>query len=253
MKSAQAVREDFSSAHATPSLEQLASWKEQGYTDIVLFGRLQPPHRGHMALLETLRTSGLNVNLVLNDKTDNIEGERNPFSPHQREEMARMAMPWLPKENIRHANVYLGGGGDVGDAVRRLGDIFNDIADDDKLVFAYYEKAEDRKRYLVDGEVIDGAHYVELVGQPRGRFPIQRVTREMIEQVADFVPIDAKMFREGVRQEDELCFDLLDPKVAQYVREQIMLADVNGRLVGEDPSSDNLTFDDLPHLRNNAV
>ncbi len=226
-------------------LQELTSWKEQGYTDIVLFGRFQPPHRGHRALLETLRASGLNVNLVLNDKTDNIEGERNPFNAHQREEMVRLAMPWLPKENIRHATVYLGGGGDVGGAVRRLTNIFNDLAPKDKLVFAYFEKAEDRKQYLVDGEIINDAHYVELVGQPRGEFPIQRITQEMIETVSDYVPIDAKMFRKGIREQDQVCYELLDPPVVDYLTEQMLLAHVNGRPVGTDPRNDTITLDDI--------
>jgi len=239
------VSEGFSSAHATPTLEQLTSWKEQGFTDIVLFGRFQPPHRGHRALMETLRHSGLNMNLVLNDKTDSVEGDRNHFSPHQRDEMTRLAMPWLPKENIRHATVYLGAGGDVGDAVRRLKGIFNTIAPAGKLVFAYFEKDEDRKEYLVDGEVVKDAHYVELVGQPRGEFPIQRITEDMIDEVSQYQSIDAKMFRAGVRGQDNLCYDLLDPAVAKYIAEQFELARQNNRLVGADPSKDTYTLDQL--------
>lgn len=228
----ESLKQGFENAHQTPSMAQLQSWKDQGYTDIVLFGRMQPVHKGHIALLETIRESGLNVNLVLNDKTDGAEGERNPFNPHQREAMVNLAMPWLPAENIQHATVYLGGGGDVGNAVRRLTSIFEGIADPGKLVMAYFEKAEDRKEYLVDGEIIRDAHYVELVGQPRGAFPIQRITQEMIEEVAQYVPIDAKMFRAGIRQQDEVCYELLDPAVAEYVSEQLCIADLEGRPVG---------------------
>jgi len=228
-----------------PSLTELQSWKKSGYTDIVLFGRFQPPHRGHRALLETLRASGLNVNLVLNDKTDDIPGERNPFNAHQREAMVKLSMPWLPPENISHATVYLGGGGDVGDGVRRLTGIFNAIAPQGKLVFAYFEKAEDRKEYLVDGEIIQGAHYVELVGQPRGEFPIQRITDEMINKISKYVPIDAKMFRAGILQEDQVCYQLLDDAVAQYAWEQLKLADLNNRLVGADQSRDTITLEQL--------
>ena len=240
-----ALRGDFSLANIAPTLEQLMSWKEQGFKKIVLFGRLQPPHRGHRALMETLRHSGLDVNLVLNDKTDSVEGDRNPFNTHQRDEMARISMPWLPAENIRHAQVYLGAGGDVGDAVRRLTGIFNSIALPDKLVFAYFEKDEDRKDYLVDGKNIKGVHYVELVGQPRGLFPIQRITQEMIDAVSEYQPIDAKMFREGVREQDDICYELLDPPVAEYIKEQMELAERNGRLVGDDPSGDKVTLEDL--------
>lgn len=186
----------------------------------------------------------MNVNLVLNDKTDNIEGERNPFNAQQREEMIRLSMPWLPPQNIKQATVYLGGGGDVGDAVRRLTGIFNNIAPADKLVFAYFEKNEDRKEYLVDGETIKDAHYVELVGQPRGEFPIQRITEDMIASVSNYIPIDAKMFRAGIRQQDQLCYELLDPPVARYVSEQLKLADMNNRLVGADPSKDQYTLED---------
>lgn len=244
-----ALNRQFDEAYASPCLQQLQQWKQEGYTDIVLFGRLQPPHRGHRALLETLRASGLSVNLVLNDKTDDIEGERNPFNATQREEMIRLSVPWLPADNIRHATVYLGGGGDVGNAVRRLTGIFNSLAPQGKLVFAYFEKAEDRKQYLVDGQVIDDAHYVELVGQPRGLFPIQRITPEMISAVSQYVSIDAKMFRAGIRQQDQLCYELLDPSVARYVSEQLELADRNGRLVGADQSGDTVTLDDLRHER----
>lgn len=239
------IRGEFEKARHTSGIDQLMQWKKEGYTDIVLFGRFQPPHRGHRALLETVRESGLNVNLVLNDKTDNIEGERNPFNAKQREKMMRLSMPWLPQENIRHATVYLGGGGDVGNAVRRLTDIFNNIAPADKLVFAYFEKDEDRKEYLVDGETIKGAHYVELVGQPRGEFPIQRITEDMITSVSNYVPIDAKMFRAGIRQQDQLCYELLDPPVARYVSEQLKLADMNNRVVGADPSKDRHTLEDI--------
>ncbi len=89
------LNSDFTQAHHQPDLEQLQSWKKDGYTDIVLFGRFQPLHLGHEALLKTLRSSGLNINLVLNDKTDNISGERNPFNAHQRDKMVNLAMPWL--------------------------------------------------------------------------------------------------------------------------------------------------------------
>ena len=237
--------ENFTTADEPPSLKQLQSWIEQGYTDIVLFGRFQPPHRGHRALLETLRSSGLNVHLLLNDKTDDIPGERNPFNAHQREEMTRLAMPWLPSENIRHATVYLGGGGDVGDAVRRLTGIFNTLAPKDKLVFAYFEKSEDRKQYLVDGETIEDAHYVELVGAPRGEFPIQRITQEMIDHVSQYVSIDAKMYRNRVSQKNQICYDMLDPAVAEYAYQQLELADRNGRLVGADPDNDMFTLEDM--------
>ncbi|MCB9982946.1 MAG: hypothetical protein H6861_04610 [Rhodospirillales bacterium] len=247
------LRGNFSSAHVAPTLEQLILWKEQGFTDIALFGRLQPPHRGHRALLETLRHSGLTVNLVLNDKTDSVEGDRNPFNPQQRDEMVRIAMPWFPAENIRHAQVYLGAGGDVGNAVRRLTAIFNSIAPPDKLVFAYFEKAEDRKEYLVDGETIKNAHYVELVGQPRGEFPIQRITQEMIADVSEYLPIDAKMFRKGIREQDEVCYELLDAPVAEYIREQMKLAERNGRLIGADPSGDTFTLEDLRRERGGSV
>lgn len=233
---------------AQTGLTQLQDWKNRGYTDIVLFGRLQPPHRGHRALLETLRTSGLNVHLVLNDKTDNIEGERNPFNATQREEMIRLSMPWIPTANIRHATVYLGGGGDVGNAIRRLTNIFDDIAPEGKLVFSYYEKEEDRKEYLVDGQTITNAHYVELVGQPRGKFPIQRITQEMINSASKYVDIDAKMFRNAIRQQDQVCYELLDPPVAQYVREQLELAERNNRLVGADQSNDTFTLEQLRSL-----
>lgn len=237
------LAEKFTTADEQPSLKQLQSWKERGYTDIVLFGRFQPPHRGHRALLETLRSSDLNVNLVLNDKTDDIPGERNPFNARQREEMTRLAMPWLPSENIQHATVYLGGGGDVGDAVRRLTGIFSGLAPEGKLVFAYFEKSEDRKQYLVDGDTIKDAHYVELVGEPRGEFPIQRITQEMINSVSQYVPIDAKMYREQIRQANQVCYDMLDPAVAEYAYEQLELADRNGRLVGADPSNDTFTLE----------
>ncbi|HBR69269.1 MAG TPA: hypothetical protein DEA55_07845 [Rhodospirillaceae bacterium] len=249
MRKNTSLNRKFTEAHASPHLKQLIQWKKEGYTDVVLFGRFQPPHLGHMALLETLRVSGLNVNVVLNDKTDNVRGERNPFSAVQREEMMRLALPWLPPENIRHATVYLGGGGDVGNAVRRLTGIFNTLAPEGKLVFAYFEKAEDRKQYLVDGEVIDGAHYVELVGQPRGAFPIQRITEEMIEAVSEYVPIDAKMFRAAINQQDQICYNMLAPAVAKYVSEQIYLANKNNRLVGASPENDKFTPDDLRRKR----
>lgn len=243
---------DFAGTELSPHLAELQSWQSKGYTDIVLFGRFQPPHRGHRALLETLRASGLNVNLILNDKTDDIEGERNPFNAHQREAMVRLSMPWLPAENIQHATVYLGGGGDVGNGVRRLTGIFNGLSDQGKLVFAYFEKAEDRKTYLVDGQTITGAHYVELVGAPRGTFPIQRITPEMINEVSDYVKIDAKMFRNKALNGDDktldssdICYELLDPAVAEYVSEQIELAERNGRLVGADPSGDSYTLAQL--------
>ena len=236
-------------------LIELQEWINKGYTDIVLFGRLQPPHRGHRALLETLRSSKLNINLVLNDKTDNIEGERNPFNATQREEMIKLSMPWIPSENIRHATVYLGGGGDVGNDVRRLTNIFDDIAPKGKLVLAYYEKEEDRKEYLVDGETITNTHYVELVGQPRGKFPIQRITQNMINAASEYVDIDAKMFRNAVRQKDQVCYELLDPPVAQYVRDQLELAEQNNRLVGADQSRDTITLEQLrsDDLLNNTL
>lgn len=255
------------SAPATNPLERLQSWKDRGYTDIILFGRFQPFHKGHMNLLETLKASGLNVNLVINDKTDGIEGERNPFNFEQRKHMAQLALPWLKPESIQSANVYLGGGGDVGPAVKRLTGIFNGVAPDDKLVFAYYEKGEDRKSYLVDGETIDGAHYVELVGQPRGKFPIQRIDEEMIRAVTGtHYDIDAKMFRKAVmnvkainevhtRQQgqfvssskapyestsglggDEIAYELLHPKVAAYIKEELHIAIENNRPVGLNPS-----------------
>lgn len=243
-----ALNGQFTDAHAHPSLEQLKSWKKEGYTDIVLFGRFQPFHRGHEDLLETLRASDLNVNLVLNDKVDGAEGERNPFNPHQREHMAKLALPWLSDDNIRHANVYLGGGGDVGDGIRRLTNIFNTLAPQGKLVFAYFEKAEDRKKYLVDGQIIENAHYVELVGQPRGEFPIQRITGDMIEAVTGRprLEIDAKMFRNASEgDKNEVRYKYLRPAVGDYLKEQYALAQANGRLVGADPANDEYTLDDL--------
>ncbi|MFZ4761979.1 MAG: adenylyltransferase/cytidyltransferase family protein [Alphaproteobacteria bacterium] len=245
-----------------PALAPLLQWKEQGYTDIVLFGRFQPLHKGHMALLETLRQSGLTVNLVLNNKVDDRAGERNPFSADQRKEMVNLALPWLEEQNLFTANVYLGGGGDVGNAVRRLSDIFDEIvtpeiccADDfdqdsllgtknRKLVFAYFEKDEDRKTYLVDGKTITGVHYVELVGQPYGKFPIQQITEPMINAVGQYLPIDAKMFRNSGDDLDSLNWDLLDSAVAQYVRQELMLARVNSRPVGADQSRDIFTIED---------
>lgn len=221
--------------HNTESvLEELKAWKDKNYTDIVLFGRFQPVHKGHMGLLETLRASGLNVNLVINDKTDGEEGERNPFNPYQRQEMAKMALPWLKDENIRHANVYLGRKGvDVGDDVRKLTAIFETIAPPEKLVFAYFEKDEDRKSYLVDGQIIDNVHYVELVGQPRGKFPVQKITEPMIRAATgEYYPIDAKMFRNAVRESDQICYDYLTPAVANYVYTQMLLAEKNGKPVG---------------------
>ncbi len=229
-----------------PVLAPLLQWKEAGYTDIVVFGRFQPLHKGHMAFLNTLRVTGLNVHLVLNDKTDGIDGERNPFSPAQKREMVKLALPWMKEENVHEAHVYLGGGGDVGDGVRRLTDIFNSLAKPKKLVFAYFEKAEDRKQYLVDGQTINDAHYVELVGQPRGPFPIQRITQEMIEAVDNYIPIDAKMFRKGVREGDTVAYELLHPEVAQYVADQFVLAERNNRLVGASQENDIFT---MAHLK----
>ena len=183
--------------------------------------------------------------MVLNDKTDNISGERNPFNAHQRDKMVNLAMPWLPPENIKHAKVYLGGGGDVGDMVCRLTEIFNDLAPKGKLVLAYFEKAEDRKQYLVDGVTINNAHYVELVGQPRGEFPVQRITEGMIDEVSEYAPIDAKMFRDSDNQQEQIHYRMLHPKVAEYVSEQLELADRNNRLVGADSSHDIFTLEQL--------
>ncbi len=231
----------------TQELSKLQSWKQKGFTDIVLFGRFQPLHKGHMSLLNTMRASGLNVNLVFNDKTDGAEGgERNPFNPFQRQEMAKMALDWLTDDNIRHANVYLGGGGDVGDAVRKLTGIFESIAPPEKLVFGYYEKEEDRKEYLVDGQIVSGVHYVELVGAPRGKFPVQKITEPMIlEATGDYFPIDAKMFRNGIKQNDQVCYELLDDAVARYVCKEMTLADLNNRPVGACKSNDRFTLHDL--------
>lgn len=221
------------SIHHTPDpLSELLDWERRGYTDIVLFGRFQPFHKGHQTLLETLYTSGLNVNLVINDKTDGCEGERNPFNPHQRRKMALMALPWLKSENIHDANVYLAGGGDVGNEVRKLTNIFNSISPDSKLVFAYFEKPKDRKEYLVDGENIRGAHYVELVGQPRGKFPVQRITEEMIRAATgQYWPIDAKMFRKAQMNPnnaelrgDEIIYRMLNPDVASFVSRELARA-----------------------------
>lgn len=246
----------FQGADTHPSLQQLQSWKTKGYTDIVLFGRFQPFHRGHGALLETLRATNLNVHLVLNDKTDGAEGERNPFNTSQKREMVRRAVPWLsPETSVHEANVYLGGGGDVGNDVRKLTAIFERLSPPGKLVFAYFEKAEDRKKYLVDGQVYDGVHYVELVGAPRGPFPIQRITEDMLQTVAEYIPIDAKMFRAGIRKQDELCYELLKRDVASYISDQYELAARNGRAVGANPANDTFTMQDLMQEReaqNNA-
>lgn len=230
------------------ALGDLMKWKKEGYHKIVLFGRFQPLHKGHMQLLETLRASKLDVHLVLNDKTDDIPGERNPFNPEQKKQMVRLALPWLPEENLHTATVYLGRPGvDVGDDVRRLSSIFKTIGHPSKMVFSYFEKDEDRKSYLVDGKRIDGVHYVELVGKPHGEFPVMRITEEMICAATgtDHIPIDAKMFRSGIAQEDGICFELLDPAVATYVHEQYQLAAANSRLVGADPTGDRVSLLDL--------
>ena len=53
------------------------------------------------------------------------------------------------------------------------------------------------------------------------------------------------MFRNAVRQKDQVCYELLDPPVAQYVRDQLELAEQNNRLVGADQSRDTITLKQL--------
>jgi hypothetical protein len=62
---------------------------------------------------------------------------------------------------------------------------------------------------------------------------------------AQHIAIDARMFRDGIANEDGICYDMLDPKVAEYVREQYQLAARNNRAVGADQSADKLTVADL--------
>lgn len=213
--------------------QQAAKWKGEGRTKAILFGRFQPLHLGHMALLEAIRRSGLEVHVVINEKHDTPD-ERNPYNFFQKIAMFGKALPWLSSRNLHPANVYLGGGGDVGKDVAKLSSIFEGIAPASEIVIFYGFKEEDRKTYLVNGKTHDGIHYVDLLTGRLGPFS-QHIVRP--PTIAGYLDIDAKLYRG-----DRARRNLLHPDVADYLDWQHSLATLNGRSVGEENPQDKTTL-----------
>jgi cytidyltransferase-like protein len=195
----------------------------------VLFGRFQPLHAGHIGLVRTVKKMGFDTHVIMNANVDTPDN-RNPYNPHQKRTMFRLALPEVSNDKLHFAKVYLGGGGDVGEQARTLCDIFAEIAPPEKILICYQRKTEDIKSYIRDGKTHKGIHYVDMLTEPLGPFRQQDLSCEVI---LDYRNVCATDVREGRAPRD-----MVDPRVNLYCEWQRAQAEANSRRVGADPSSD---------------
>lgn len=214
-------------------------WNEWGITKAVMFGRFQPLHHGHRALIRAVRQTGFDLHIVVNGKV-NTKNKKNPYSVRQKMDMFHLAIPEIPPENLHCADVYLGGGGDVGSDVRKLTKIFRSIAPDDQIVIPYARKTTDIKDFLVDGKTHENIHYVDLLTAPHGNFRQQVFAADMIP---DYVDICATRVRNGKAPKETM-----DPNVKIYLAWQHAQAEANNRLVGADPRKDSIILPCPPQI-----
>ncbi len=210
-------------------MRQISELKGQGKTKALVFGRFQPLHPGHQLFFNAVLQSGLELHIFLNSKANTPDG-RNPYTVRQKRRMFELVLPQSSQVHFHDVHVYLGGGGDVGNDVRTLIKAFETVGPVSESVIFCTEKPVDIKSYTADGVTHEKIHYVDLLVHPRGPFSKQSVPPEISR--VNGVEISATLFRKGTR------YDLLSPKVAQYVRGQHYIASLNGRNVGDDNSND---------------
>ncbi len=214
-------------------IKDLRKWKREGKTTALFFGRFQPLHKGHLATINSILQSGLDLHIFINAKS-NTADERNPYSIHQKIQMFKLALPHYPQDHLHAVDVYLGGGGDIGNDIRKLTDEFTKIAPADKCVIFYGDKQEDIKTYLVDGEKFGPVHYVDFLTKPIGSFDKQAITSAMTS-----IFQDATKYRKDRRHNGHM----LPTPVANYVAAQHIFAQNNNRNVGDDPAQDERNVD----------
>ncbi len=208
------------------NLQEIKSWKEKGKTTAILFGRFQPLHKGHIAMINAVLESGLDLHIFIKSDVDSENG-KNPFSVEQRKKMFKKALPNIPAENLHSINFNL----DAGD--NKSGNFENLIKSSKEVAFLashikdgvvfYGRKEEDIKDYVIFGSKFNNLHYTDILKK------IGYDTQEVIHPLGHGV--SGANFRDGI--ETHILPDNLD-----YIKAQEILAERNNRSVGGSKEGD---------------
>lgn len=214
-------------------------WQDWGITKAVMFGRFQPLHEGHIAIIDAVLKTGFDVHIILNGKV-NTENNKNPYNVQQKKIMFNLALPQIKPENLHSADVYLGGGGDIGKDLQNLIGIIRTIAPDNEIVIPYARKQGDIQNFLVSGQTYTNIHYVDLLTKPIGPFKQQVFCADMIP---DYVDVCATQIRKK-----KAPLSVINHDVKIYLEWEQAKAEANNRLVGSDPANDRIIIPHPPEI-----
>lgn len=216
-------------------------------------GRYQPVHKGHMHVLENLRSrSSILQNtdqefnhlppalIMIGSSGENRNLLKNPFTFEQRVEMFSLVGPWLPKTADPRNNPaflpYVGTYDNIKPpSLERMAEQLKGHCEKHKIPLEALTplisiKADDKQDFQIYGKTYQKAHQMSVLAQGLG-------LRFFEEDVLDQEAIHATNIRKNMPAN----FDSLDPRVLRYVQKELMLAHLNSREVGASQAGDKYT------------